>query len=117
MSDITLTAGETLILDIAPVTRPVVDNDGVLGTEPVDLTLADTKLWFEIGDAIMKTYGVQGQDGITIHTGGDKNTGVIEVESSATALLTRLRYPWQLKLEEPGGRDTVLDHGSVYILS
>jgi hypothetical protein len=125
MSDLEATAGETLLLDLGPLTR--VNDAGA--KVPVDLTLAGTKLWFTAkrkksdpdADAVIaKTFNVAGgPDGIAINTPAstDKNMARATVPAGDTDDLletTHLVFEWQL--EEPGGRVSSPDHGTLSLL-
>jgi hypothetical protein len=125
MTDLAATAGETLLLDLGPLTR--VNDAGA--TVPVDLTLAGTKLWLtakrsktdaDAAAVIAKTVGVAGgPGGIAVDTPATtaKNMARATVPAAETAALletTHLAFEWQL--EEPGGRVSSPDRGTLSLL-
>jgi hypothetical protein len=126
MSYLEATAGETLLLDLGPLTRKNDAGD----TVPVDLALGGTKLWLTIkrskADAdvdaeISKTFGVAGgPGGIAVDTPAtvDNNMARATVDAVETADIletTHFAYDWQL--EEPGGRVSSPDHGTLSLLA
>lgn len=118
--DLVVFSGRTEVFDLGPVSRP--DTVGV--DQPIDLTLAGTKLWFTVKERagtavalIQKTYVAGGASvGIDVVTTGAKNTGTITIAAVDTEALTSVsRWVWDLLLEESGGRRTTLDAGSFKI--
>lgn len=122
MSDLQATAGETLLIDLGPVTR--VNDAGQ--TVPIDLTLTNTKLWFTAkrskddpdADAVIaKTFGVGGGPGgidVDVPASADNNRARATIPAADTDDLTEtthLLFDWQL--EEPGGRVTHPDRGTL----
>ncbi len=126
MSDLTATAGEQILLDFGPITRP--DTAGV--QQPINLRAVGTKLRFmakrsktdlDAAAEIDKNYAVAAgpaftQNGIYVPDTALDNTGYVQIDPSETAdILIALYLEWELWLEEASGRKTLIDYGPLKI--
>lgn len=111
MSDLVMKAGQDGVFAFGPVYR------GGDPAQPIDLSIAGTKLWFTVKqhaadtDAaakVQRTYLASGGGaGITVAGTGDKNTGTIIVPRAdvvALALTETVVWSWDLLVEEPGAQ-------------
>jgi hypothetical protein len=117
-------AGEEIILDFGPVTRT---DDGVV--TPIGLRANGTKLRFmakrsrsdedtaaEIDLNYNYTGGVATENGIYVPDSPTDNEGFVLVPETATAdILEMLYLEWELRLQEPSGRTSVVDYGELAI--
>jgi hypothetical protein len=117
-------AGEEIILDFGPVTRT---DDGV--TTPIGLRTNGTKLRFmakrsrsdedaaaEIDLNFDYTASVATQNGVFVPDTPTDNEGFVLIPESATADIMEMLYlEWELRLQEPTGRTSVVDYGELAI--
>ena len=124
MTKISWRAGEELTHDFGPVTRT---DDGV--ATPIGLRTNGTRMRFIAknsradtdAEAIIDldynyTGGVATQNGIYVPDSPTDNEGFVLIPESDTQEILEMVYlEWELWLEEPGGRNSVLDYGELAI--
>ena len=124
MSKTNWRAGEEIILDFGPVTRTVA---GVV--TPISLRTNGVKMRFIAkrdkadadGDAEINldynfTAGVANQNGVYVNDTAEDNTGFVLATEGLTGDITQPLYlQWELWLEEPGGRSSVVEYGELSI--